>query len=183
MTLKDAVAKARSEACYESLCKLYVSLTRSSHGLYVITSKPSGNSQNYAKLLSDTLDADKKSKTYTDKLARTTAMFESATAIFESGDLDSMKTKKKITETPETKFKPVPTGHRHLRLPRRRPSTHGGVVLSATSLFEPHGSDAASFGRAVHAIFEEIKWCDESTAAVLEAHREKSPDAVAEVEQ
>jgi ATP-dependent exoDNAse (exonuclease V) beta subunit len=183
VTLKDAVAKARSEACYESLCKLYVSLTRSSHGLYVITSKPSGNSQNYAKLLSDTLDADKKSKTYTDKLARTTAMFESATAIFESGDLDSMKTKKKITETPETKFKPVATGHRHLRLPRRRPSTHGGVVLSATSLFEPHGSDAASFGRAVHAIFEEIKWCDESTAAVLEAHREKSPDAVAEVEQ
>jgi ATP-dependent exoDNAse (exonuclease V) beta subunit len=183
VTLKDAVAKARSEACYESLCKLYVSLTRSSHGLYVITSKTSGNSQNYAKLLSDTLDADKKSKTYTDKLARTTAMFESATAIFESGDLDSMKTKKKITETPETKFKPVATGHRHLRLPRRRPSTHGGVVLSATSLFEPHGSDAASFGRAVHGIFEEIKWCDESTAAVLEAHRENSPDAVAEVEQ
>jgi ATP-dependent exoDNAse (exonuclease V) beta subunit len=181
--LKDAVAEARSEACYESFCKLYVALTRSSHGLYVITSKPSGNSQNYAKLLSDTLDADKKSKTYTEKLARTTAMFESATAMFESGDFDWMKTKKKITETPEMKFKPVATGHRHLRLPRRRPSTHGETVLSAAKLFEPRESDAASFGRAVHGIFEEIKWHDENTVARLEAHREKSPDALAEVER
>ena len=73
-------------------------------------------------------------------------------------------------------------GHRHLRLPRRRPSAHGGVVLSAAKLFEPHESDAAAFGHAVHAIFEEIKWHDESTAAVLEVHRKKSPDAVAEVE-
>ena len=45
--LKNAVSEARSEACYESFCKLYVALTRSSHGLYVVTSKP-GKPQNYS---------------------------------------------------------------------------------------------------------------------------------------
>ena len=41
--LSVAQAQARSEACYESLCKLYVALTRSRQGLYVITTTPSGS--------------------------------------------------------------------------------------------------------------------------------------------
>ena len=53
--LAAAVADARSEGCYESFCKLYGAHTRPSHGLYVITSKPSGESRNFPRLLTEAL--------------------------------------------------------------------------------------------------------------------------------
>ena len=37
--LGPALAEARSEVCYENFCKLYVGLTRASHGLYVVDRK------------------------------------------------------------------------------------------------------------------------------------------------
>ena len=175
LPLSNALAAARSEACYENLCKLYVALTRSRFGLYVITTAPSGRSQNYAQLLSETL-AEGEGLPFGD-------LHEPATIVFEAGGFDWVKAKKKKEVTPEIELESVAASRRHARLSRRRPSEHGGMVFDGANLFEAHGSDAASFGRAVHAIFEEIEWQNESTATVLEEHREKTPDAVAEVER
>jgi len=62
-----------------------------------------------------------------------------------------------------------------------RPSSHGGTILRGASLFAPHGSDAAAFGRAVHEIFEQIEWNDETIPELLKQFRQKTPAATDEV--
>jgi ATP-dependent exoDNAse (exonuclease V) beta subunit len=69
----------------------------------------------------------------------------------------------------------------HVRLAGRRASVHGSVVLSVTQLFAAGGADAISFGLAVHKVFEQIEWVDDTTPAKLEALREPMPEAVDEV--
>ena len=173
--LSDALTEARSEACYENFCKLYVALTRARFGLYVITTAPSGKSQNYAKLLSETL-ATGDGKPFGDEPA-------SANVMFEAGDFGWVKTTEEKAKLPIAKYKPVAAERRHPRLSRRRPSAHGGMKVSGANLFDSHGMDAASFGSEVHAIFEDIEWKDENTAATLEQHRKLFPDATDEVER
>ena len=50
-------------------------------------------------------------------------------------------------------------------------------------MFEAGGSDAVSFGLAVHNVFEQVEWADDTTPASLEPFRERMPEAVAEVER
>jgi ATP-dependent helicase/nuclease subunit A len=69
----------------------------------------------------------------------------------------------------------------HPRLAHLRPSSHGGTILRGASLFEPHGSDAASFGRAVHEIFEQIEWNNESIPELLKKSQRENPTAADEV--
>ncbi len=172
--LADAVAEARSEACYESFCKLYVALTRSSHGLYVITTKPSGKSQNYAQFLSDTLAAHG-DKPLGDEPA-------AARVIFESGDIDWVKARRAESPKPIEEPELVQAKRGHVRLARRRASGHSSVVLSGAQLFVTGGSDAVSFGLAVHKVFEQIEWVDDTALAKLESLRETMPgEAVDEV--
>ena len=171
--LAGAVAEARSEACYESFCKLYVALTRSSHGLYVITTKPSGKSQNYAQLLSDTLAAEE-DKPFGDEPA-------AARVIFESGDIGWTEAKRAEAHKPKAEPALVQAGRGHVRLARRRASDHDAVVLSGVQLFEAGGADAISFGLAVHKVFEQVEWADDTTLARLALLRETMPEAVDEV--
>ena len=168
--LSEAVSEARSEACYESFCKLYVALTRPSHGLYVVTSKP-GNSQNYSRLLSDTLEGGDDNSFGDD----------STRIVFESGDFDWVKAKRAEPPKPVAEPRLSQAKRAHVRLVRRRAAGHGSVVLSGAQLFEAGGSDAISFGLAVHKVFEQIEWADYTTVAKFEALRESVPDAVDEV--
>ena len=168
--LSGAVSEARSEACYESFCKLYVALTRPSHGLYVVTSKP-GNSQNYSRLLSDTLEGGD-DNSFGDGSTR---------IVFESGNFDWVKAKRAEPPKPVAEPRLSQAKRAHVRLVRRRAAGHGSVVLSGAQLFEAGGSDAISFGLAVHKVFEQIEWADDTAVAKFEALRESVPDAVDEV--
>ena len=168
---------ARAEACYENLCKLYVAFTRSRGGLYVITSEPSGNSGYYPRLLVDTL-AEGEGKDFAGCPVPAKVRFESGNFKW----LNSWKTEPK-TEVAEKAFEPESAERRHRRLARRRPSSHGGTEFGGASLFEPKGADAAAFGTAVHAIFEQIEWADKNTSAILKAHEESNPAAAAEVDR
>ena len=177
--LDEASAQARAEACYENLCKLYVALTRAARGLYVITSTPSANAGYFPSLLMDTLtESDNEGADLAGGPASAKVRFESGS--FEW--LDKWKAKTE-SEDPETPFEPDPAERGHRRLARRRPSAHGGTQFGGASLFEPKGADAAAFGTAVHNIFEEIEWADESTAAMLEAQKETNAAAAAEVKR
>ena len=168
---------ARAEACYENLCKLYVAFTRSRGGLYVITSEPSGNSGYYPRLLVDTL-AEGEGKDCAGCPVPAKVRFESGNFKW----LNSWKAEPK-TEVAEKAFEPESAERRHRRLARRRPSSHGGTEFGGASLFEPKGADAAAFGTAVHAIFEQIEWADKNTSAILKAHEESNPAAAAEVDR
>ncbi len=161
--LKNAVNEARSEACYESFCKLYVALTRPRHGLYVVTSKP-GKPQNYSQLLSATL-ADNDGKPFGIGPVPARVMFE-------SGSFEWVKAKRAIPLKPLEEPGLIEAKRAHVRLPRRRASTHSRAVLFGAQLFALGGTDAVSFGLAVHKVFEQIEWADDTTLAKLELLRE-----------
>jgi len=171
-SLKVSVAEARSEACYESFCKLYVALTRSSHGLYVITAKP-GNSENYAQLLTTTL-AKGEDNSFGDES-------EPANVIFEEGSFDWVRAKLVEEAKPVAEPELIGAKRGDARLAKRRAAGHGAVVLSGAQLVAFGGADAISFGLAVHKVFEQIEWVDDTTPAKLEALREPMPEAVDEV--
>lgn len=175
--LGEAGEQARAEACYENLCKLYVALTRPRRGLYIITTRPSDKSGYFPRLLTDALAQDDGRD-----LEGCSAP---AKVMFESGSFKWLETwdKKQAAEEAETEFEPITSERRHRRLARRRPSAHGGTVFGGATLFEPNGTDAAAFGQAVHAIFEEIEWRDDSTAAILQTHAVANPAAAIEVER
>jgi ATP-dependent exoDNAse (exonuclease V) beta subunit len=171
-SLKVSVAEARSEACYESFCKLYVALTRSSHGLYVITAKP-GNSENYAQLLTTTL-AKGEDNSFGDES-------EPANVIFEEGSFGWVRAKPVEEAKPVAEPELIGAKRGNARLAKRRAAGHGAVVLSGAQLVAFGGPDAISFGLAVHKVFEQIEWVDDTTPAKLEALREPMPEAVDEV--
>ena len=171
--LSSALAQARSEACYENLCKLYVALTRPRQGLYVITTKPSGSSNNYSQLLTETL-AKGDGKPLEDSPLP-------AKKIFEAGGFGWVKEKSAEEDPPVIEQDLIMNKRNHPRLAHLRPSSHGGTILRGASLFDPYGSDAASFGQAVHEIFEQIEWRDESIPELLEQFRQKNPAAADEV--
>ena len=171
-SLKVSVAEARSEACYESFCKLYVALTRSSHGLYVITAKP-GNSENYAQLLTTTL-AKGEDNSFGDES-------EPANVIFEEGSFDWVRAKPVEEAKPVAEPELIGAKRGDARLAKRRAAGHGAVVLSGAQLVAFGGADAISFGLAVHKVFEQIEWVDDTTPAKLEPLREAMPEAVDEV--
>ena len=173
--LGAALAEARSEGCYENYCKLYVGLTRASHGLYVVSTahKSSSKSLNYIRLLHETL-AEEDCRPYEGAPVP-------GEVVFERGDFDWVRAKpvaeaKAVAEPGLVKAK-----RWHFRLPGRRASVHGSVVLEGAQLFAKGGSDAVSFGLAVHKVFEQVEWTDDSTPAKLKALRETIPEAVDEV--
>ena len=171
-SLKVSIAEARSEACYESFCKLYVALTRSSHGLYVITAKP-GNSENYAQLLTATL-AKGEDNSFGDES-------EPGNVIFEEGSFDWVRAKLVEEAKPVAEPKLIGAKRGDARLAKRRAAGHDAVVLSGAQLVAFGGADAISFGLAVHKVFEQIEWVDDTTPAKLEPLREVMPEAVDEV--
>ena len=173
-SLKVSVAEARSEACYESFCKLYVALTRSSHGLYVITAKP-GNSENYAQLLTKTL-ATGEDNSFGDESAP-------ANVIFEEGSFNWVRARPVAETKPVAEPKLIGAKRGDARLAKRRAAGHGAVILSGAQLVAFGGVDAISFGLAVHKLFEQIEWLDGAALVKLEPLRESTPEAVAEMER
>ncbi|MDP7052062.1 MAG: 3'-5' exonuclease, partial [Verrucomicrobiota bacterium] len=171
--LSSALAQSRSEACYENLCKLYVALTRPRQGLYIITTTPSGSSNNYSQLLTETLAKDDGKPLEDSPLP--------AQKIFEAGDFGWVEEKSAKEDLPVIEPDLIMNKRNHPRLAHLRPSSHGGTILRGASLFEPHGSDAASFGRAVHEIFEQIEWNNESIPELLKKSQRENPTAADEV--
>jgi len=173
--LGTALAEARSEGCYENFCKLYVGLTRASHGLYVVSTahKPASKSLNYIRLLYETL-AEEDSRP-----------FEGAPVpseiVFERGSFDWAQAESMAEAAPAVEPGLVQAKRGHVRLAGRRASVHGSVVLAGGQLFAAGGSDAISFGLAVHKVFEQIEWADDTTLAKIEALREAMPEVVDEV--
>ena len=173
--LGPALAEARSEVCYENFCKLYVGLTRASHGLYVVSTahKPSSKSLNYIRLLHETL-AEEDSRPFEGAPV-------SGEIVFESGGFDWVQAKPVAEAKPLAEPGLVQAKRGHVRLAGRQASVHGSVVLAGGQLFATGGSDAILFGLAVHKVFEQVEWADDTTPAKLGVLREAMPEAVEEV--
>ena len=153
-SLKDSVAEARSEACYESFCKLYVALTRSSHGLYVITAKP-GNSENYAQLLTTTL-ATGEDNSFGDESAP-------ANVIFEEGSFDWVRASPVAETKPVAKPNLIGAKRGDARLAKRRATIRprrGARRFFWPSRWRASGAPASRHWPSRHPT---ERWCGRST--------------------
>ena len=150
------VAGAEADAAYESLCLLYVALTRAKRAMYVIT-EPIGakaTSRNFPRLLREALG-----ETWSEGEAH----WYEEIAVGPGGAADA------VAPAAETAAGGGPgrdaaldeaTTPRAVRRPARTPSAlkTGAVGGGALFALEGGGAGAAEFGAAVHAALAEIEW-------------------------
>lgn len=180
--LREHAAEREAEAAYEALCKFYVAMTRASRANYLITMPrgDSSKSQNFVKLLEDTLAADPVADEFGGVPA--TVLYQSHTG----------KTNRRWFEAfhpPAATEEPAPEAVRGVdpalarkRLRRRTPSGSEETTVSAAQLFHPGGGFAREFGTLVHALFEEIEWSGEAGFDALAARWREVLDATTGLE-
>lgn len=161
--LRDQLELEAAEGAYESLCKLYVALTRAKRALYVIV-EPSGRSKskNYPKLLASTLG-----EVWQDGDPR---WFERLERDPDAGADDSA-------------FSFPVNGGEIRRLARREartPSESESKAWSGQVWFDPAQDNQAERGTIIHREFARIKWADElSTREWAEQRVEAGGDKAA----
>lgn len=148
----------KEENMYEELCALYVALTRAKHALYLITTaqKPDSSAFYASVLLKQQLT------TTSHPITISNMDYE---LLYQTGTSDWAQQVKKAhnkaslpSDLPATFTTTCPRP----RLERHIPSDEEKPDLSAELLFNPHGRQSADFGTAMHALFEEITWLDET---------------------
>ena len=152
-------------ACFDSLCLLYVALTRARQGLYMITSFPGKSATviNPAAFLKLQLTGDMKP---TDG-PHVTIDGEELICLYEMGERDwyaTVSEKIQPAEFPEQRELPEGFGERpslRRRLLSVSPSVLGESEIRADSLFAHITHDSMEFGKAIHELFEKVTWVDE----------------------
>jgi len=148
----------QEEATYEELCALYVAMTRARHALYMITTDPGKTSKAfYASTLLKKYLADDQTESI--NLGKCPAQ-----RLFHTGDplwYQKLKKKEEPVASPALPCTFVSSEENHPeRLQRYIPSDSGHKTIQADLLFSRHGREAADFGTAIHALFEEVEWLE-----------------------
>ncbi|MDD2235697.1 MAG: UvrD-helicase domain-containing protein [Kiritimatiellae bacterium] len=168
-TLCAELRDQRDRQVYESLCLLYVAITRAREALYLITHETGKNSKAFyaATLLKKQLDGKSGNPCSDPRL------------FYEIGTPDWNQTIRRSTETPPLEpTVPAPTQPEHppaTRLERRLPSAEADARLRAEHLFSARGRAAADYGTAMHALFEQLEWYTPGIETTCLAHLEPLP--------
>jgi ATP-dependent exoDNAse (exonuclease V) beta subunit len=161
--LAAEVEAADEKASFESLCVLYVAMTRAKRGLYMVTSFPGKNStaSDAARLLKEQL--------WPSQVAEDITLDgQSYDLLYLAGDADWFRTVEPAAGTGgEAAVPGLATAYgqrpsRRRRLSRVTPSGSGGEEEGAALLFGPGLQAAFGLGTAVHELFERIEWLDEA---------------------
>ena len=174
--LAEAIDEVNEDACFDSLCLLYVAMTRARRGLYVVSSYPGKSSDivSEAALLKYQLVGDPKP-----------VMGESITIgemnvsrIFGHGKPDWYETLEPATAPPRADD--APAKHEQPQFEARHmlavePSGQELHERPAALLFSRDNQDALDLGNAIHALFEQVSWSAEAEPApIIEAWRTSS---------
>jgi ATP-dependent exoDNAse (exonuclease V) beta subunit len=149
----------RRRTVAESLCVLYVAMTRAAHCLHMIVAPPKANEKNLPKTYAGLLRA-----TLGNGLAST------AGVVYERGDEHWFERLERpaasavpLAEEPPIAIRlapPLPSRERGLE--RTSPSAlEGGHKVSAARLLEAASEAAFEHGTLVHAWMEQLKWLDD----------------------
>ena len=141
--MREAEAAWADGQRYEAFCMLYVALTRSKRGLYVLLEPPAGSQ-----------DADKPS--LANWLARSVESAGRPGVVYQSGTPDWVGFTPASSDTKNPAEMP-PLG---IGLVRRERTTPSGVKKSHRVLV-PYSSSGMQFGTEVHTAFEQVGWVDE----------------------
>ena len=167
----DPVLASQLEAnevasCFDSLCVLYVALTRAKQGLYIITSFPGKSSQTFtsASFLKTQLTGEPKPV----EGPSITIEGEEFTCLYETGERDWYKKtprKKYIAESVEPQELSEDFRNQHSirrRLVRMSPSTQIEHEHRASELFTTAFYTSLDFGTAIHELWEKVSWFNET---------------------
>jgi ATP-dependent exoDNAse (exonuclease V) beta subunit len=152
----------------ESLCVLYVAMTRAVHALHLIVAPPKANEKNipktFAGLLRATLAADQKP--------------EPGQTIYELGDRQWHRSSlrdgeapaepnpKSIIPNPKSIVLASSASRRARGLERTGPSAlEGGTRLFASRILAGHSAGALAIGTLIHAWLAQIEWLDDGLPA------------------
>ncbi|MBT3568283.1 MAG: UvrD-helicase domain-containing protein [Opitutae bacterium] len=181
-TLAGIIASDRNAAVFESLCKLYVGMTRPRQGLYLLSPRPSEKKNppvNYVELLNQSLSPPREE----DRVNMESVLPQSAGEMelrysrgsfewfFEHGShgSESSDSLSSLLQVEDSVAKVVSS------VCHTSPSKHDQVILGE-SLFGKKRDRATDIGTEVHELFEEIEWLedDASVQAFLLESREKA---------
>ena len=138
--MREAEASWAASQRYEAFCMLYVALTRSKRGLYVLLEPPSASQ-----------DADKAS--LANWLATAVSSNGQPGTVYQSGSPDWVERISRMSRAKDSVGLPPLTGG----VPRRERTTPSAAKKSV------HSASGMSYGSEVHAAFERVGWVDETT--------------------
>jgi len=168
-TLSQQASKMEEDAAIESLCLLYVAMTRAKRALYVITSYPGKTSRAFTQaafikqqLAGDTKPTEADGTTYQ-------AGDVMSTCLYSAGNTSWYVTLPLIHERHQPdKADVIPAAaslQPHRRLTAVRPSDADDAETDAAALFDEKRRRRRELGSLVHAILQHIEWLDAGEAA------------------
>lgn len=146
--MRDAETAWAASQRYEAFCMLYVALTRSKRGLYVLLEPPAGSQ-----------DADKPS--LANWLATSISSDGQPGVVYQSGSPDWVETLPRARKPKENSVLPslaAGVARRERATPSGLKKKEGAAVV--------HSASGMEFGSAVHAAFEQVGWVDEVSPAL-----------------
>jgi ATP-dependent helicase/nuclease subunit A len=160
-TLAAQLATAREDAALESLCLLYVAMTRARHALYIVTSYPGKSSSAFSQpaLLKKQLAA-------SDERPFTIGG-GTYSCLFETGKVDWYAALPGRAATPTREEEAADTEQRpraRRRLIPLRPSDADEMETAAAALFDEGRRRRRELGTAVHALLQHVEWLDGADA-------------------
>ena len=157
--VNEMFAQSQRREVAESLCTLYVALTRAIHSLHIVVPASAGPEHKFPRTIAGTLRA---TLVGPEKL-------DGASVHYQHGDSDWPRTRPS-DEQPSDSDTPPPTLHIRLKpveraqrsLPRTSPShLEGGSHISLGQMFQSEGEAARQRGTLIHALFEQCGWYED----------------------
>ena len=155
--MQQMFTSAKNREAVESLCLLYVALTRAAHALYMIiapaTKGTRSRPRTFAGLLHVALAPE-------EKLEGETVLFQTGDELwFESEKLEVAKKGETIELPKSISIGPSSSA---TRFEFKSPSSlEGGTRVSATALLQPSNRKALDRGTVIHGLFEQVNWIED----------------------
>jgi superfamily I DNA/RNA helicase len=146
--INEAEARWAAGQCYESFCMLYVALTRSKRGLYILLEPPAGSQE-----------IDKPS--LANWLAGSVGADGEPGVCYQSGSADWVKNVDISSPAPA-----IPSVTSLGRASGRRERVTPSGAKKSQAAAAPHSAGGMIFGNQVHAAFEKVAWIDEDSPSL-----------------
>ena len=142
--MREAETRWAASQCYEAFCMLYVALTRSKRGLYVLLEPPAQSS-------------DPNKASLANWLARSIESTGDFGVVYQEGSPDWIETLPIASlAKPVTALPSLAAG-----VTRRERTTPSSAKKKSTAAAVIHSATGMQFGNEVHAAFEGVGWVDE----------------------
>ncbi|MCF6313449.1 MAG: UvrD-helicase domain-containing protein [Verrucomicrobiales bacterium] len=157
--LREHRQSLQAAAGFESLCVLYVAMTRAKQGLYMLAPRyGTSKALNFLALLEATLsEFDDEGERCATKVGGE-GVVESYARGQREWYLEYECDERRVDAEDVGGEAEIELGMGQRRERRLTPSDHGASQYGAELLFSARGADARVFGNQVHALFEQIEW-------------------------